>query len=359
MRWNSVLEINLNTIRENYKKLKQLSTSEVAAAVKANSYGLGATHISPILQNEGCKKFFTANINEAISLRKILNSGEIFVLNGIFPGEEKYFLENNLTAVLSDFYQIENLNKYSCENSLNIEAALYIETGMNRFGLKIDDLNSFGDKIQKFSNINFKYVISHLACSDEANNPSNDLQLRRFNQLKQFFPGAYFSIANSGGIMLSDQFHQDFVRAGASIYGINVREDMRLFGNPVRLFSPLIQVKMIEVGEGLGYNHTYLAKEQVLVGTIPLGYADGVSRALSNKGKCYINGFVAPIIGRVSMDLLNIDLSNIPKEYLYLGQEVEIINNLQTPDHLASEIGTVGYEIITSLGNRFERIYVK
>jgi alanine racemase len=359
MHWHSVLEINLNTIKENYKKLKELSSSEVSAAVKANAYGLGATQVASALAQEGCKKFFVANLAEGISLRETLKSEEIFVLNGIFKSEEEYFIQHNLIPVLSDHSQISDLNEYCAKNEFNFDVALHFETGMNRFGIKTSNFELFFTEIQNCKNLNIKYIISHLACSDQKDNELNLIQLNRFREIKSYFKNSKFSLANSGGILLGSDYHFDFVRAGAAIYGINVRKDMSFFSNPIRLFSPLIQIKKMHQGEGLGYNQTFMSDKTHLVGTIAIGYADGISRALSNKGKCYIKGFEAKIIGRVSMDLINIDLSNIPKEHLFLGQEVDIINNTQTPDKIAESIGTIGYEITTSLGNRYERIYIR
>ncbi len=365
---NAILEINTNIIKDNYSILKQLSTSEVAGVVKANAYGLGATEIAEILISSGCSKFFVATLEEGIKLRKCHHDIEIYVLSGIFKGEEGYFLEANLVPVANSLHQVEIINNFSKSRNSKMNAILHIDSGMNRLGIPTYEATYLCKKIDILSNININFIMSHLSSSEE-DNEHNMLQLATFLDLKNQLSDSLSekskktslkaSIANSAGILLGKDYHLDLVRPGAAIYGLNLNSKMSVFRNPIRLFSRLIQVKNLGVGESIGYNLTCKLEKDAIIGTIPVGYADGIFRSLSNIGSCYINGYEAKILGRVSMDLINLDLSNIPEQFRKEGQEVDILCSSQTPDMLAKQAGTIGYEILTSLGERYKKIYLK
>ena len=367
----SILEIDLDTIKKNYLKLRELSIAEVGGSVKANCYGLGATQISKMLKNEGMSKFFVANLTEALELKNELNDVEIFVFSGVFPGEEREFVNNKIIPVMNNLWQIELLNNFAKNEGIKYPLMIHVETGLNRLSMPVSEVDQMLLRPELSSNLEIKYIMSHLASSEDETSELNKIQLKRFNEILSRFKSLGYknikaSLANSGGIMLGKDYHFDIVRSGAALYGINgsknsqtdkISAEMRSFGNPVRLFSPLIHFKEVQKGESLGYNSTYILKTNRIIGTIVAGYADGIFRFLSNKGYCYIKGIKVPIVGRVSMDLLNIDLTDLPENLVYIGQEVDIISNDQTPDDLAEHAGTIGYEIITSLGNRYERIY--
>lgn len=367
----SILEIDLDTIKKNYLKLRELSIAEVGGSVKANCYGLGATQISKMLKNEGMSKFFVATLTEALELRNEINDVEILVFSGVFPGEEREFVNNKIIPVMNNLWQIDLLNNFAKNKGIKYPVMIHVETGLNRLSMPVSEVDQILLRPELSSNLEIKYIMSHLASSEDENSEMNKIQLRRFNDTLSRFKSLGYknikaSLANSGGIMLGKDYHFDIVRSGAALYGINgsknsqtdkISAEMRSFGNPVRLFSPLIHFKEVQKGESLGYNSTYILKTNRIIGTIVAGYADGIFRFLSNKGYCYIKGIKVPIVGRVSMDLLNIDLTDLPENLVYIGQEVDIISNDQTPDDLAEYAGTIGYEIITSLGNRYERIY--
>ncbi len=359
MNSNSVLEIDLNIIRDNYLSLKELVRSEVSAAVKANAYGLGATQITKTLKNAGCNKFFVATLVEALEIRKLFDDITIYVLSGIFHGQEEYFLANNLIPVLNNLEQIQLFNDLCIARAKKHKAIIHIDTGMNRLGFTEKEVRILQESQELYSAMSLQYIMSHLACSEEAENDFNRYQLTKFIELKQGFGDIKASLANSGGIVLGMDYHFDLVRPGAGIYGLQLNNEMSFLRNPVRLFSKLIQVKEVAEGQKIGYNLTHGFEKTAIVGTICVGYADGLSRLLSNKGLCFINGFAVPIVGRISMDLINLDLSNIPAIHRKIGQEVDIICKHQTPDMLATKAGTIGYEVLTSLGNRYERKYVK
>lgn len=371
----SILEIDLDTIKKNYLKLRELSIAEVGGSVKANCYGLGATQISKMLKNEGMRKFFVATLTEALELRNELNDVEILVFSGVFPGEEREFVNNKIMPVINNLWQIELLNNFANKLEIKYPVMIHVETGLHRLSMPVSELDQILLRPELTSNLEIKYIMSHLASSEDETSEMNKIQLKRFNEILFRFKSLGYknikaSLANSGGIMLGKDYHFDIVRSGAALYGINgpknsqaakigaeMSPEMRFFGNPVRLFSPLIHFKEVQKGESLGYNSTYILKTNRIIGTIVAGYADGIFRFLSNRGYCYIKGIKVPIVGRVSMDLLNIDITDLPENLVYIGQEVDIISNYQTPDDLAEHAGTIGYEIITSLGNRYERIY--
>ncbi|MDX1923758.1 MAG: alanine racemase [Rickettsiaceae bacterium] len=357
MRSYSVLEIDLDIIRQNYIKLRELALCEVAATLKADSYGLGATQIGKALAQEGCKTFFVFDVKEALSLKESQPEAKIFFYNGFCNGEEEVIVRNKISPVINLIEQLESLNLFCKSNNIYHSVILHVETGLNRLALTLDDVKKIAANPEIYSNLKIEYIMSHLASADEPENQFNKVQLGKFFDIIKLLPKSKYSIANTAGTLLGKEYHLDLVRPGAGIYGVNPRIDMSLFRNPVKLFSPLIQIKLVKKGEYLGYNQTYQAKEDMWVGTLPLGYADGISRILSNKGYCYIKNNKAPIIGRISMDLINIDLTNIPHYDRFLGQEVFMICDQQTPDDLAIFKNTIGYEIITSLGKRYERKY--
>lgn len=356
-----ILEIDLAKICFNYLALSNIcEKAEVAAAVKANSYGLGADIIAPILQSKGCKSFFVASIDEGIAVRKALGrAASIFVLNGIFYNDIKEFLHYNLIPVLNNLKQVEIWQDCALSNSSKLECLIHINTGMNRLGMSGKEIQSILDNPDLLSGLAVKYIVSHLSAAESADNPYNHQQLAMFKHYLSAFPKAKASLANSSGIFLGPQYHFDLTRPGAALYGINPLIDgtVNPMQNPVRLVAPIIQLQELSAKDHIGYNMTFTTERSSVIATLPLGYADGYPRALSNKGEVYIGKYRAPIVGRISMDLITIDVTDLPPEEIFLGREVEIIGNYCTPDKIANIIGTIGYEILTMLGNRYKKVY--
>jgi alanine racemase len=355
------LQISKNIIKENYKVLCATSLTEVAAVVKANAYGLGVQHITPILKYSGCKHFFVSSFDEGIELRKILGSKvNIYILIGVFKNEVETFLEYGLIPVLNHLGQIKIWQEYALKLNRKMPCIIHVDTGMHRLGMPLSELESLDVKTDMYK-LDILYIMSHLASSEEIKNPSNLEQLNKFKQYTAKFSGIKRSLSNSSGLFLGKDYHFDLARPGGAIYGINPTPYLghSNIRNPVKLFAPIVQVHHLAPGGRLGYNATYTNNntQSCPIATIPIGYADGFSRSLSNKGEVYINGFKAPIIGRVSMDLITIDVSNIPTEEIFLGAAVEVIGDNCTPDKLAKLSGTNSYEILTMLGDRYETIY--
>lgn len=351
------LIIDKNIIRSNYNKIKELTNSAIGAVVKADAYGLGATKISEIFYEENCRDFFVANLEEGVVIRSLFSDANIYVLNGSDVLDCKFFQEYRLTPVINFLDQLDIWLNYFKEFSPNAPIILHFDSGMNRYGIREEELQKILNIIKE-KNANVKMIMSHLASSEEVDNEYNLIQLNNFKNILKYFPGTKASFSNSAGIFLGPEYHFDLLRPGAALYGLCLNERMNVLKSPLKLFSPIVQLKILKKGEKLGYNGTYEAICDTKIATLPLGYADGIPRSLSNKGVFYIEGYPAKIVGRVSMDYINIDVSNVPEKFLFLGKMVEILGDNQTPDILAEQIDTVGYEILTCLGKRYERKYI-
>lgn len=355
------LYIDQHIIKKNYEVLCKASKADVGAAVKANAYGLGVHHVAPALKHSGCKHFFVSSCDEGIELRKLLGSKvHIYIFNGVFKHELEAFLEYNLIPALNHLTQIEIWQGYASKLNRKLPCILHLDTGMHRLGMPESEIEALDVNTDTYK-LDILYIISHLASAEDIDSPSNREQLMRFKQYSTKFAGIKRSLANSSGIFLGPDYHFDLTRPGAALYGINPAPYLEDSGikNPVKLIAPIIQVHHVPPQTSLGYNGTYtnMHDKSCPIATIPMGYADGFSRAFSNKGEVYINGFKAPIIGRVSMDLVTIDVSNIPAKEVFLGAPVEVIGKNCTPDRLAQIAGTNAYEILTMLGERYEKIY--
>jgi alanine racemase len=344
----SSLIIDLNAIAANVRFLQQKvgGSCAVAGVVKADAYGLGMAQIIPVMEREGCRFFFTATLEEAVALRKI-TAQPIAVLSGIAEGEAAEFTAHHLIPVLNTF---EDVAHWRGEGRK--PAILHVETGMNRLALPPEDVQKLIDDPH---GLDIQMVMSHLACADEPDHPLNREQIERFNIIAKNFPKAQKSLANSSGIFLSPDIHYDMVRPGMALYGLNPTPWQENPMRPVvKLDVPVVQVKTLKAGESVGYGASYRCAENTIVATVALGYADGFLRSLGNKGTLYFNGKPCPVIGRVSMDLVTVDVGALP---VHVGDKLEVIGDYQSVDDLATAAGTLGYEILTSLGARYKRVY--
>ena len=355
------LNIDLKIIKENYNILRLMCpNAEIGAAVKANCYGLGVERISHLLKDLSCKHFFVANLEEGVNLRDILGFDiNIYVLNGVFLDETKIFREYNLVPILNHLAQIKIWQDFARKTGNLLPSVIHFDTGMNRLGMpsfESDMLTSDDTK-----GLNILCVMSHLVASEEPHSPHNKIQLEKFIRLAKKFPLAKKRLANSSGIYLNSDYHFDIIRPGGALYGINPRpyNNDSMIKNPISLYAPIIQIHRLLPSESAGYNatHTNLTENNCIIATIPIGYADGIFRSLGNKLNVYINEYSVPVIGRISMDLAIIDVSLVPAKHLFLGQKVEILGPRCSPDEMAMLAGTNTYEILTRLGDRFERIY--
>ncbi len=360
----AILEIDLGALGANYENLRQRSApAECAAVVKADAYGLGAARVGPKLAAMGCRTFFVAHLAEGIALRRALGPGpSVYVLNGPLPETDSDFLAHDLTPVLNSPQQLEQWRRAAGDKSL--AAALHIDTGMARLGLTANEAGELaaGPRrgTERLAGLDLQFIISHLACADQPGHALNRAQRQSFESHLAALPPARGSLANSSGIFLGPAYHFDLVRPGIALYGGNPTPDR---ANPmaevVRLRGRIIQVREIDTPESVGYGATYRAAGPRRIATVPVGYADGYLRALSGQGVANIAGISVPIVGRVSMDLITLDVTAAPREAIHPGALVDLIGGAgPSLDDVAANAGTIGYEILTALGGRYHRRYL-
>jgi len=349
------LDVNLSAIAANYRLLKaRHAKGTLAAVVKADAYGLGMSAVAARLWDEGCRDFFVATLAEGVSLRAVLPEANIGVFNGLLAGEEKEFQRHTLMPVLNDLGQVERFQGSGFR--IQDSGIIHVDTGMTRLGLSIVDLKKISFRIlNPESRI---LLMSHLACASDPAHPKNAEQLTRFREALKYFPGAKASLANSSGIFLSPDFHFDLARPGCALYGINPTKGENPMQPVATLSAPILQIRTLDHDEAIGYDATYAAPKGSRIAVIGIGYADGWMRALSNKGSAYIAGYKVPVIGIISMDMLALDVTNIPEAKLTSDVRAEFINAQHTVDDVARDCNTIGYEIFTRIGNRVARNYI-
>jgi alanine racemase len=345
------LEVNLGAITRNYALLKMHMLGKgCAAVVKANAYGLGVEHIAPALFDAGCRDFFVARLEEGVLLRGPLSKqAQIYVFHGCRKGEQKEFAAHHLIPVLNDEGQIGEWGESG-------PCALHIDTGMRRLGLAPEDAVRLATKGKAPKGL--QLVMSHLACAGEPEHPMNGVQLAEFRTGLMHFPGIQASLANSSGIFLGEGYHLDLARPGCSLYGISPNTARpNPVENVVTLSAPVLQYRKIDRPQSVGYGATAEAKAGSVLATVELGYADGLLRALSNKLTAYAAGIPVPVIGRVSMDMVSVDVSNVPEAKRDAHLRITFIGAEQPVDIVAEAADTIGYEIFTRLGSRVKRVY--
>lgn len=357
------LTIDLGALVANYRLLKSRHPQgDCAAAIKAGAYGLGAERAAPALFAAGCRHFFVAVLGEALALREAVPEAAIYVLSGPLGGDADEFARHRLVPVLNSRPQIEFWSAW-CQTQGPQPAAIHVDTGMARLGLAPEELDWLAGQPALLTAFPVPVLMSHLACSDEPDHPLNREQLGRWNaalaRLLPLLPGRpLLSFANSSGVFLGSDFHFDLLRPGAALYGINPLPGRP---NPMRqaigLKARILQTRHVDQGQSVGYGAHRSARATRLA-TLGLGYADGIPRSLSQVGAAYVGGIRAPFVGRVSMDLITIDIGDVPADLAAPGAWAEIIGPQQSADDLGRAAGTIGYEILTSLGRRYARRYL-
>ncbi|MFC5387657.1 alanine racemase [Aquamicrobium segne] len=353
------LTIDLGAVRENYRRLKaQLGAARCAGVVKADGYGLGASHVARALMGEGCTTFFVAHVGEGIALRAAIGPDPvIYVLNGLPPRAEPDALAAGLVPVLNSIGQLSAWRKMAATAGHALPAALQVDSGMSRLGMSAAEVEAVAADPATLEGIELLLVMSHLACADEADHVANDAQRLEFDRLRALLPAVPASLANSSGIFLNSAYHHQLARPGAALYGINPTPGQE---NPmlpvIRLQAKVIQTRTVEKGVGIGYGHRSIAQDPTRLATISLGYADGWHRQAGASAR--FKGMILPFIGRVSMDSIILDISTLPEGALKEGDLVDLINAEQTIDDVAPSYGSIAYEVLTSLGHRFHRIHI-
>jgi alanine racemase len=351
------LEIDLDAIAANWRLLDAMHPGETGAAVKADAYGLGAAQVAPALLQAGCRSFFVAHLSEGLALRPLLPGAMLAVLHGLLPGEAGEFVAHDLLPVLTSLGDAQLWRAEAKRQGRKLPAILHADTGMSRLGMPPAEIAAIAHDPTLLEGIGVVILLSHLISSERPEAETNFAQLQRFNALRGKFPGVKTSLANSSGMFLGLSFFTDLARPGAALYGLNPTPGAANPMRPVvRLTARILQIRTIEAGETVGYNATWTAPRRSRIATVAAGYADGLPRALSNRGTARFDGHPVPLVGRVSMDLATFDVTDHPKAKA--GDSLELIGPAHDADALAAEAGTNGYEILTSLGRRYPRRYV-
>jgi len=372
------LTIDLGRLKTNYRVIcEQLNGVEAAAVVKADGYGLGAVEVSRALTEQGCRRFFVAQLAEAEQLRQALGDRhapqgrrfpgdrqalediEIQVLSGALDGTTDDLIELSVIPVLNSLEQIDRWAGAAKQRQQKLRATIHLDTGMNRTGLGANETAVLLDEPWRLDPLEVVHVMSHLASADIADSPQSAQQLRRFEAHRRCLSTGTASLANSAGIFLGPAYHFDLARPGVALYGGNPCAGS---GNPMRqvvsVTAPILQVRSVGPGDAVGYGATRSFDRPGRVATVPVGYADGYFRAASNAGVAYLGSVPVPVVGRVSMDLITLDVSAVAESELRCGAEVELIGDRAPIDEVAQRAGTIPHEVLAALGTRYRRCYV-
>lgn len=357
------LDIDLAAIVHNWRLLKQQANgrADCAAVVKADAYGLGAAPVATALHAAGCRRFFVAHLDEGLTLRPLLPAdATLFVMHGLLPGSELEAVTHGLVPVLNSLAQVQAWTRLARGLGRRLPAALQMDTGMARLGVPPEEFDRLAADPQLLAGVDLQLVMSHLVSAEQAEAPINALQLQRFAAARARLPAAPASLANSSGVWLGAVYHHDLLRPGAALYGV---APMAGRPNPmrpvVRLRSKVLQLRHIAAGTGVGYGHAWTAQRPTLIATLATGYADGWLRSLSNRGAVRFNGQVLPLVGKVSMDTITVDATDLPAGALQEGSLLDLLDEQLTVDDVAAAAGTIGYEVLTSLGSRYARQYLR
>ncbi len=360
-----ILTIDLAALVANWRYLKaQAGEADCAAVVKADAYGLGMVPVAAALWAAGCRTFFVALPHEGAALRQALPEAVIYVLSGLLADTARFYHEHALRPVLASPAEVKEWAALCRTVEMRLPAALHIDTGMNRLGLSEAELKAVAEDRDLLGACRLVLVMSHLACADEPGNPMNAQQLETFGILKDRLPPCPASLANSAGTLMGPEFHFAMVRPGIALYGGNPFSGRPNPMKPVvSLYAPVLQVRTLKTGETVGYGATWRAERPSRIAVLGLGYADGYLRSLSWPAKdgpaqVVIGGQYAPVVGRVSMDSICVDVTDVPEDLVHRGVRAEVIGPHLTVDELAKWAGTIPYEILTSLGHRYTRLYV-
>ena len=362
----AVLSIDLGALRSNWAALDRASGSaECAGVIKADAYGLGLGRIARALIEQGCRTVFVATLAEAKAVRAESAAVAIYVLDGLLPGAAPHYQGFDLRPCLSSLDEVREWAAWCEATGRRLPAAIHLDTGMSRLGLALAEVALLaGEERGLLDRFEPTLAMSHLACADLAGHPMNDLQRDRFEAMRSHLPPMPASLANSGGVFLGPDFQYDLVRPGIALYGGRAFEGRP---NPMRWVvsfrARILQIRSIDAGTPVGYGATYVANGPRRIATIACGYADGFLRALSTASGQhgpvgYIGEHPVPVVGRVSMDLITVDVTDVPEREAVRGAWVEVLGARTTIDDLTDRAGTIGYELLTRLGRRVHRVYV-
>jgi alanine racemase len=360
---SGVLTVDLDALVANWRKLEKTAVpAECSAVIKANAYGCGIEPVARALAKAGCKTFFVATLDEAAIARAALPSAPLYVLNGFTQNSGDAYAKIDARPVIGELNELAEWDVFCRRTGWAGGAGIHIDTGMQRLGLTIAEAQGLIPRIHAGDH-GISLVMSHLACAESLNHPMNARQLATFREAASAFSGVPASLSNSSGIFLGNPFHFDMVRPGAALYGVNPTPEA---DNPmlpvVDLKARIVQIRDVERGESVGYGGNWTTRRPTRLAIVSTGYADGYFRAgSSNDGtrgaEVMVAGKRCPVAGRISMDLTAVDITDLDKNAVRRGHLVTLIGDGITVDELAHHFGTIGYEVLTSLGSRYTRVY--
>jgi alanine racemase len=358
-----ILTVDLAAIAANWNALAGMTVPvECAAVVKGDGYGCGLEPVTRTLYRAGCRTFFVADIAEGRRVRAVASDAAIYVLNGVMPGSAQAFAADYLRPVISSTTELAEWDAFVATRNWRGGGALHVDTGMNRLGITVDEAVAIAPRLQS-ENHGFTLLMSHLACAEIPGHPMNDRQIRLFREVRMLYRGVASSLANSSGIFLGGTAYCDLVRPGVALYGVNPTPAKK---NPMRpvveLKARIIQVRTINKGDTVGYGAAFTATRPSRIAIVAVGYADGFLRsAAAARGKpaaeVVVAGKRCPVAGRVSMDVLAVDVTDLSDGAVRRGDFATLIGGRLSVDDLAAGMGTIGYEILTHLGRRYHRVY--
>lgn len=357
---SAVLTIDLGALADNWRTLAaRVAPAECGAVVKANAYGLGVAQVAPALSAAGARTFFVALMEEGLILRDVLPEADIYVLGGLMLGTAEAFPGPRLRPVLSSPAEIEDWARLCAARGVDLPAAIHVDTGMNRLGLTMDEAFALAQRGAGFTP---SLIGTHLACADTPGHPFTALQRERFARVAAAFPGIPASLANSAGCLGGRELHFDLTRPGIALYGGVAVAGVPALKPVVRLEVPVIQVRNGLSGDSVGYGAAQTLKRDSRIAILSFGYADGFFRAYGGAdghagADAILAGRRCPVVGRVSMDLTAVDVTDLPEGTVKRGDMAVILGDGISVDALAAHGGTIGYEVLTSLGARYRRVY--
>ncbi|OYX80459.1 MAG: alanine racemase [Bradyrhizobium sp. 35-63-5] len=360
-----LLTVDLGALVANWQMLShQCVPAECAAVVKADAYGCGIEPVAAALTRASCKTFFVADLSEARRLRPVAPDATIYVLNGLMPDTAPAYAQLRARPVIGSMLELSEWDAFCSGQQWRGGAALHVDTGMNRLGVTPEEAAAMASRIRT-ENHGITLIMSHLACADQPDHPLNTRQMAVFRDVRMLYRGIPSSLANSSGIFLSTAAHCDVVRPGVALYGVNPTPG---FANPMRpvvdLKARIAQIRPVKRGEAVGYNASWTTRRATRLATVAIGYGDGYMWASGSSdetpgGAAIVGGKRCPIAGRISMDLITIDITELPDGTVRRGDMATLIGGDLTVDDVARAAGTIGYELLTALGRRYHREYLR
>jgi len=358
----ATLTVDLAGVAENWRMIAdRVSPAECGATIKADGYGCGSHEVARALWQAGCRTFFVALPWEGKQVRDVLPEATVYVLDGLLYGQSEFYITHDLRPCL---ISPEQVNEWAEASDGKHKAGIHVDTGINRLGLDTSQAEDLASNSGLVHRAGLCLLVSHLASGDDETNSSNNQQRQEFTRLHNLFPGLSASLANSPGVFLGSEFAYDLVRPGVALYGGNPLANKP---NPMRpvvsVTAPILQLRDVAEGEGVGYGASWRPDRPSRIAIVGVGYADGLPRAMSwpalqdGPAAVYIAGMSAPIVGRISMDMITIDVTDCTAQSLSPGTGVELLGKNVGVDDWARWAGTIPYEILTSLGRRYAKVY--